>query len=94
MSQTCFRKLEFPRQAVDREVGSGSHAAQTAEIMKRFEPVLVKERLDAVVVVGDVNSTVACALVASKITYPPDTESSGRTRPLIVHVEAGLRSRD
>jgi len=76
VSQTCFRKLEFPRQAVDREVGSGSHAVQTAEIMKQFEPVMVKERPDAVVVVGDVNSTVACALVASKIVYPPDIERS------------------
>jgi UDP-N-acetylglucosamine 2-epimerase (non-hydrolysing) len=62
--------------------------------MKRFEPVLVKERPDAVLLVGDVNSTIACALVASKIVYPPDTESPGRTSPLIVHVEAGLRSRD
>jgi UDP-N-acetylglucosamine 2-epimerase (non-hydrolysing) len=47
-----------------------------------------------VIVVGDVNSTIACALVASKIVYPPNPESSGRTRPLIVHVEAGLRSKD
>ncbi len=62
--------------------------------MKRFEPVLVKERPDAVLLVGDVNSTIACALVASKIVDPPDTESPGRTSPLIVHVEAGLRSRD
>jgi UDP-N-acetylglucosamine 2-epimerase (non-hydrolysing) len=62
--------------------------------MKRFEPVLEKERPDAVIVVGDVNSTIACALVASKMTYPEATEASQRTRPLIVHVEAGLRSRD
>ena len=94
MSQTFFRELKLPRPTVDLEVGSGSHAGQTAEIMKRFEPVLLKEQPDAVVVVGDVNSTVACALVASKIVYPPDTERPERTRPLIVHVEAGLRSRD
>jgi UDP-N-acetylglucosamine 2-epimerase (non-hydrolysing) len=94
MSRTFFRELDLPRPAVDLEVGSGTHAAQTAEIMKRFEPVLVKERPDAVLLVGDVNSTIACALVASKIVYPPDPESPGRTSPLIVHVEAGLRSRD
>ena len=94
MSQTFFRELDLPRPAVDLEVGSGTHAAQTAEIMKRFEPVLVKERPDAVILVGDVNSTIACALVASKIVYPDGTDASDRTRPFIVHVEAGLRSRD
>jgi UDP-N-acetylglucosamine 2-epimerase (non-hydrolysing) len=94
MSHTFFRELELPRPDVDLEVGSGSHAAQTAEIMKRFEPVLVKERPDAVLLVGDVNSTIACALVASKIAYPRGIDASGRTAPLIVHVEAGLRSRD
>src|SRR5262245_45441276 len=94
MSGTFFRELQLPRPAVDLEVGSGSHAMQTAEIMKRFEPVLVKERPDAVIVVGDVNSTVACALVASKTVYPTEKGASSRTRPLIIHVEAGLRSRD
>src|SRR5262245_45690559 len=94
MCQTFFRDLELPRPAGDLEVGSGSHAHQTAEIMKRFEPVLVKEQPDAVVVVGDVNSTIACTLVASKIVYPPNRESPERTRPMIVHVEAGLRSKD
>ena len=94
MSQTFFRELDLPRTAVDLEVGSGTHAAQTAEIMKRFEPVLVKERPDAVLLVGDVNSTIACALVASKIVYADGTDASDRTRPLIIHVEAGLRSRD
>jgi len=94
MSGTFFRELQLPRPAVDLEVGSGSHAVQTAEIMKRFEPVLEKERPDAVVVVGDVNSTVACALVASKTAYRPGKHNSKNTRPLIVHVEAGLRSRD
>jgi len=92
MAGTFFRDLKLPRPAVNLEVGSGSHAVQTAEIMKRFEPVLEKERPDAVVVVGDVNSTIACALVASKVTFK---ESTGITRrPLVVHVEAGLRSRD
>ena len=78
MSQTFFRELDLPRPAVDLEVGSGTHAAQTAEIMKRFEPVLVKERPDAVLLVGDVNSTIACALVAAKIVLPG---WDGRIRP-------------
>src|SRR5262245_45096591 len=94
MSGTFFKELNLPRPAVDLEVGSGSHALQTAEIMKRFEPVLEKERPDYVVVVGDVNSTVACALVASKMVYPIEGHALRKTRPLIVHVEAGLRSRD
>jgi UDP-N-acetylglucosamine 2-epimerase (non-hydrolysing) len=94
MSGTFFKELGLPRPSIDLEVGSGSHAAQTAEIMKRFETVLEKERPDAVIVVGDVNSTVACALVASKMTFPMGTDASQKARPLIAHVEAGLRSRD
>jgi UDP-N-acetylglucosamine 2-epimerase (non-hydrolysing) len=93
MSGAFFKELGLPRPAIDLEVGSGSHAVQTAEIMKRFEPVLEKERPDAVVLVGDVNSTVACALVASKAVYRSDG-ASNKTGPLIIHVEAGLRSRD
>jgi len=64
MSQIFFRELEPPRPAVDLEVGSESHAVQTAEIMIRFEPALMKEQPDAVILVGDVNSTIACALGA------------------------------
>ncbi len=94
MSGTFFKELGLPRPAVDLEVGSASHAVQTAEIMKRFEPVLEKERPDAVIVVGDVNSTAACALVAAKITYGGTDGAAARSRPLIAHVEAGLRSRD
>ncbi len=94
MSGTFFKELGLPKPAVDLEVGSASHAVQTAEIMKRFEPVLEKERPDAVIVVGDVNSTAACALVAAKITYSGTGDAATRSRPLIAHVEAGLRSRD
>ena len=65
--------------------------SQTAEIMKRFEQVLIKEVPDALIVVGDVNSTIACTLVAAKIEYPA---GHNRKRPVIVHVEAGLRSFD
>jgi UDP-N-acetylglucosamine 2-epimerase (non-hydrolysing) len=91
MSNAFFRDLDIPKPDVDLEVGSGSHAQQTAEIMKRFEGVLLKEAPDVLLVVGDVNSTVACSLVASKIAYSSPSE---RTRPLIAHIEAGLRSFD
>lgn len=89
MSGSFFADLRMPKPDIHLGVGSGSHAVQTAEIMRRFEEVLLKERPDALIVVGDVNSTLACALVASKILY----DTSGG-RPLIAHVEAGLRSFD
>ena len=92
MSTTFFHDLGIPKPDVDLEVGSGSHAQQTAEIMKRFEPVLMSHLPDVVLVVGDVNSTIACSLVAAKILYPASLSS--RVRPLIAHVEAGLRSFD
>jgi UDP-N-acetylglucosamine 2-epimerase (non-hydrolysing) len=82
MSRLFFEELGIPRPDVDLEVGSGSHAVQTAEVMKRFEPVLLEHRPDAVLVVGDVNSTIACALTAVKLGVP------------VAHVEAGLRSFD
>lgn len=82
MNHQHFDALGLPQPDVNLEVGSASHAVQTAEIMRRFEPVLDKEQPAAVVVVGDVNSTLACALVAVKKGVP------------VVHVEAGLRSRD
>lgn len=82
MKDAFFRELGIPAPDVDLEVGSASHAVQTAEIMKRFEPVLDAERAAAVLVVGDVNSTIACALVAAKKGVP------------VIHVEAGLRSYD
>lgn len=77
-----FRALEIPDPDVNLEVGSATHAVQTAEIMRRFEPVLDREPPAAVLVVGDVNSTLACALVAVKKGIA------------VIHVEAGLRSFD
>jgi UDP-N-acetylglucosamine 2-epimerase (non-hydrolysing) len=89
MSGSFFSDLELPKPDVHLGVGSGSHAVQTAEVMRRFEEVLLREKPEVLVVVGDVNSTVACALVASKVSYDSDG-----ARPLIAHVEAGLRSSD
>ena len=91
MSNAFFEDLGLPEPDINLGVGSGSHAAQTAEIMKKFEPVLLEQCPDALLVVGDVNSTIACALVASKIQYHKNHK---RNRPVIVHVEAGLRSFD
>jgi UDP-N-acetylglucosamine 2-epimerase (non-hydrolysing) len=82
MSDVFFQDLGMPDPDVHLGVGSGSHAQQTAKVMTEIEPVLERERPDVVVVAGDVNSTVAVALVAAKLGFP------------IAHVEAGLRSRD
>jgi UDP-N-acetylglucosamine 2-epimerase (non-hydrolysing) len=82
MSRVFFDELGLPRPDVNLEVGSGSHAVQTASIMQRFEPLVLEHQPDAVLVVGDVNSTIACGLVAAKLHAP------------LIHVEAGLRSGD
>lgn len=82
MQQQFFDELDIPEPAFNLEVGSGSHAVQTAQVMLRFEPVLEAVRPSAVLVVGDVNSTLACALVATK------------KHVAVFHVEAGLRSQD
>jgi UDP-N-acetylglucosamine 2-epimerase (non-hydrolysing) len=82
MSAAFFRDLAMPAPEINLEVGSGTHAEQTARVMLAFEPVLIARQPDWVVVVGDVNSTLACALVASKLCVP------------VAHVEAGLRSFD
>lgn len=82
MSDLFFRELGIPEPDLNLGVGSGSHAEQTAEIMKAFEPVVIEERPDWVLVVGDVNSTIACGLVAVKLGVR------------LAHVEAGLRSFD
>lgn len=93
MSGVFFDDLGLPNPDVFLGVGSGTHAVQTAETMKRFEEVLLKHEPDYVILVGDVNSTVACALTAAKISYNGASAASGR-RPSIAHVEAGLRSFD
>ena len=82
MNERLFQDLALPRPDINLEVGSGSHAVQTAEVMRRFEPVVDEYQPSCVVVVGDVNSTLACSLVAAKKSVP------------VAHVEAGLRSYD
>jgi len=82
MSKLFFDDLEIPKPDINLEVGSGSHAVQTAAIIQRFEPVLLQETPDVVAVVGDVNSSIACALTSVKLGIP------------VAHVEAGLRSFD
>ena len=82
MAGQFFEDLQIPLPNVSLDVGSGTHAVQTAEVMKRLEPILVQERPDVVLVVGDVNSTMAAALTAVKLHMP------------VAHVEAGLRSGD
>ncbi len=82
MNDRLFADLDLPRPHLNLEVGSATHAVQTAEIMRRFEPVLDEHEPSAVLVVGDVNSTIACSLVAVKKRIP------------VIHVEAGLRSFD
>src|SRR6266478_6761197 len=82
MSDVFFSQLSMPAADVNLEVGSGSHAQQTAEVMRRFEPIVQERKPDMVVVYGDVNSTMAAALVCAKLRIP------------VAHVEAGLRSFD
>jgi UDP-N-acetylglucosamine 2-epimerase (non-hydrolysing) len=82
MCRVFFDDLGLPRPDYDLGVGSGSHAEQTARVMLALQPVIIKEAPDLVITVGDVNSTLAAALVAAKLNIP------------VAHVEAGLRSRD
>jgi len=82
MSRLFFDQLGLPRPDTNLEVGSGAHGAQTGLILERLEPVVIEQRPNALIVVGDVNSTIAGALVAAKLNIP------------VAHVEAGLRSFD
>lgn len=82
MSDKLFEDLNLPHPDINLDVGSGTHAIQTAEVMRRFEPVLDTHKPSCIIVVGDVNSTLACTLVATKKGIP------------VVHIEAGLRSYD
>jgi UDP-N-acetylglucosamine 2-epimerase (non-hydrolysing) len=99
MSDAFFKDLELPDPHIHLGVGSGSHAEQTGNVMIAYENVLLEEMPALVVVVGDVNSTIACTITASKIVYPslPDRPTPNRgtiNRPIVAHLEAGLRSND
>ena len=82
MSDTFFRDLNMPQPHIHLGVGSGTHAEQTGGVMIAYEKVCMNERPDWIIVVGDVNSTAACAIVGTKLWIP------------VIHLEAGLRSRD
>jgi UDP-N-acetylglucosamine 2-epimerase (non-hydrolysing) len=99
MSDAFFKDLELPAPHIHLGIGSGSHAEQTGQVMTAYEKVLLEERPALVVVVGDVNSTMACTIAASKIVYPlrsdrPTQNVGPAHRPMVAHLEAGLRSRD
>lgn len=87
LSQIFFKDLDLPKPGIFLGAGSGSHAGQTAKIMLEFEKVVLKEKPDLVIVFGDVNSTLACAVVCSKIHH-------GNSTIPLAHVESGLRSFD
>jgi UDP-N-acetylglucosamine 2-epimerase (non-hydrolysing) len=97
MSDVFFEDLHIPEPAIHLGVGSGTHATQTGKVMMSYEKVLLESKPDLIVVVGDVNSTVACTLAAAKINpyNGPLTSDHGRDRrPYVGHLEAGLRSFD
>jgi UDP-N-acetylglucosamine 2-epimerase (non-hydrolysing) len=101
MSDSFFQDLRLPEPHIHLGVGSGTHAEQTGKVLMAYEKVLIETQPDLVIVVGDVNSTVACTLAASKIVYS-EVNSSQLTahgslpegRPIVAHLEAGLRSFD
>jgi UDP-N-acetylglucosamine 2-epimerase (non-hydrolysing) len=101
MSDAFFKDLELPEPPIHLGVGSGTHAQQTGQVMIGYEKVLFEHKPDLVIVVGDVNSTIACALATCKIEYLDATQHSAlstqhsqRRQPLLAHLEAGLRSFD
>jgi UDP-N-acetylglucosamine 2-epimerase (non-hydrolysing) len=93
MSDVFFQDLGLPEPDLHLGVGSGTHAEQTGRVMIAYEKVLFESRPDMVIVVGDVNSTMACTLAASKINYK-SRNTINSNRPLVGHLEAGLRSFD
>jgi len=102
MSDAFFVDLGLPNPDINLGIGSGTHAEQTGKVMIAYEKVLMEQRPDLIIVVGDVNSTVACTLAASKISYKTintinssdTTNTTNRERPLVAHLESGLRSFD
>jgi len=93
MSDAFFRDLRLPEPHIHLGAGTGSHAEQTGKVMMAYEKILLDTRPDMTVVVGDVNSTLACTLAATKLVYSKPN-AHGRSRPVVAHLEAGLRSFD
>lgn len=100
MSDVFFQDLGLPNSDIHLGIGSGTHSEQTGGVMIAYEKILVQDRPDLVVVVGDVNSTLACTLAAAKVSYDRiqnlkfKTQNSCGRRPVVAHLEAGLRSFD
>jgi UDP-N-acetylglucosamine 2-epimerase (non-hydrolysing) len=99
MSDVFFADLGLPEPDIHLGVGSGSHAEQTGQVMMAYEKVLMETHPDLVIVVGDVNSTIACTIAATKVVYNSinlinPNNSINQMRPLVAHLEAGLRSFD
>lgn len=103
MSDAFFTDLKLPAPHIHLGVGSGSHAEQTGNVMMAYEKVILEKRPDLIIVVGDVNSTLACTLAAVKLVYPKGQNSGihnskvtiqNCNRPFVAHLEAGLRSFD
>ena len=99
MSKAFFDDLNLPEPDFHLNVGSGTHAEQTGQVMIAYETVLLKEQPNLVIVVGDVNSTMAATIAAVKISYLPNQEPRSTShpygrKPFIAHLEAGLRSFD
>jgi len=96
MSDAFFQDLDMPQPHIHLGVGGGSHAEQTGKVMVAYEQVVIEQRPDIVVVVGDVNATMACSIAVTKLALDPPLEIKGeeRSRPILAHLEAGLRSRD
>lgn len=93
MSDAFFQDLRLPAPHIHLGAGTGSHAEQTGKVMMAYEKTLLETRPDMTVVAGDVNSTLACTLAATKLVYP-ELNDHGRSRPIVAHLEAGLRSFD
>lgn len=99
MSDAFFKDLKLPDPHIHLGVGSGSHAEQTGNVMIAYEKVITERKPDLIIVVGDVNSTLACTLAAVKVNYKTNSTkknnfASSWGRPLVAHLEAGLRSFD
>jgi len=95
MSDASLTDLNLPAPHIHLGMGSGIHAEQTVNVMMAYEKIMLQERPDLIIVVGDVNSTLACTLAAVKVDYPQNGNPAiSNYRPVVAHLEAGPRSFD